>query len=126
MESGTALAIHSVPGHISVEENEKEDEEAKDVAENADTGRCRAGLVRPCRSHDHRVKVEGSQTLFRMESKSHFMLQSAWYNSALECQGSDTAVMRKTVRVSRWYFQHKSGHAVMGRYLNRIGLAQTN
>lgn len=48
-------------------------------------------------------------------------MQRARYNLVLEVQGPNEEAMDTMTQVSLRYFQLKSGHAVTGAYLHRIG-----
>lgn len=123
VQRGTEMKVHWVPGHMSVEGSKKVDEVAKKAAERTGTQRCPEQYV--SLAHFGRTisqqKWKYAKHWFRAENKRCCPLQRALYDPSLKSQGPDKAVMDKVAQVSRQYFWLKSGHAVIGTYLHRIG-----
>lgn len=63
---------------------------------------------------------------FTAENNRSSQLQSVWYYSVLESKRLHMVAMEREPQVSRWYFQLKSGHAVMDTYLKPIGKTDTD
>lgn len=79
-------------------------------------------------SHHSPTLDRGSQreSRRRPSTGTEWKTTDATHYPTLECQDPDAGVITEAAYVSRRYVQLKTGHAMTGTYLHRIGKAETD
>lgn len=111
------------PGNMGVEGNERADEAAKAAAETLGARRCpeRFALLAHINRTITERKWKEARHWFKTKHEAQPYTQRARYDPSLDTQGPDAEALGEAASTARRYFQLKSGHAVTGAFLRRIG-----